>query len=94
MKKQAHIFYSGRVQGIGFRYTVQDLANQQKVSGWVKNLDDARVEVAAEAEENVLDRFLQQVNRHFASYIADAHIEWKPASGEFSDFKVIFQSGK
>ncbi|MDP3042752.1 MAG: acylphosphatase [Candidatus Omnitrophota bacterium] len=90
MKKQLRLFYSGRVQGVGFRYTVQDIANQRKVLGWVKNLDDARVEVVAEAEEDLLDSFLQQVNQSFSRYIADVHIEWKPASGQFRDFQIVF----
>lgn len=90
MKKQIRVFYSGRVQGVGFRYTVEDIANQQKVSGWVKNLDDARVEVVAEAEESILNDFLQQVNQHFSRYIEDVSTEWQPASGEFSGFKIVF----
>jgi len=90
MKKQAHIYYSGRVQGIGFRYTVADMASYRKVLGWVKNLDDARVEVVAEADEDTLNIFLQQVNQHFSRYIQNADIEWLPASGEFRDFSVKF----
>jgi acylphosphatase len=90
MKKRAHVFYSGRVQGIGFRYTVADIASYQKVLGWVRNLDDARVEVVAEADEDTLNIFLQQVNQHFSRYIKDAEIEWLPASGEFRDFSVKF----
>lgn len=90
MKKQLRLFYSGRVQGIGFRYTVQDIASQLKVNGWVKNLDDARVEVVAEAEEDLLNNFLQQVNQHFSRYISDVNIEWLPASGEFRDFQIAF----
>jgi acylphosphatase len=90
MKKQVHVYYSGRVQGIGFRYTLQDIANYQKVWGWVKNLDDARVEVMAEAEEDILNSFLQQVNQHFSQQIKDVNIEWLPAGGEFRDFKVVF----
>jgi acylphosphatase len=90
MKKKAHVYYSGRVQGIGLRYTLQDIANYQKVLGWVKNLDDARVEVVAEAEEDILNIFLQQVNQHFSQYIQDANIEWLPASGEFRDFSIKF----
>lgn len=88
MKKQAHVYYSGRVQGIGFRYTLQDMANCQKVWGWVKNLDDARVEVFAEAEEDTLNSFLQQVKQKFFQQIKDVNIEWLPASGEFRDFSV------
>jgi len=90
MKKQVHVYYSGRVQGIGFRYTLQDIANYQKVWGWVKNLEDSRVEVVAEAEEDVLNSFLQQVNQHFSQYIKDESIEWLPAAGEFRDFRVVF----
>ena len=90
MKKKAHVYYSGRVQGIGLRYTLQDIANYQKVLGWVKNLDDARVEVVAEAEEDILNSFLQQVNQHFSQYIKDVNIAWLPASGEFRDFSVKF----
>ncbi len=88
MKKQAHIYYSGRVQGIGFRYTIQDIAKFHQVLGWVKNLDDARVEVVAEATEDALNKFLQQVNQHFLQYIRDVSLEWLPASGEFRDFRI------
>lgn len=90
MKKQLHVFYSGRVQGIGFRYTVLDIACQQKVCGWVKNLDDARVEVLAQASEDVLKDFLQQINQHFSRYIQDVNIEWLASSGEFSGFQIKF----
>ncbi|MDD5108052.1 MAG: acylphosphatase [Candidatus Omnitrophica bacterium] len=90
MKKRLHLFYSGRVQGVGFRYTVQDIAEQQKVSGWVRNLDDSRVEVIVEAEEGVLNNFLQQISQHFSRYIQDVSMEWQPASGEFRDFKIVF----
>ena len=58
MKKQLHLYYSGRVQGIGFRYTVQDIAASLKICGWVKNLIDGRVEVLAQAEEDILGGFL------------------------------------
>ncbi len=88
MEKQAHIYYSGQVQGIGFRYTLADIANNQKVRGWVKNLNDTRVEVLIEAEEGILNSFLQQVNQHFSRYIQDVNIAWLPASGEFRDFRV------
>jgi len=97
MKKQLHLYYSGKVQGIGFRYTVAEIANQQKICGWVKNLDDSRVEVLAEAEEDTLNNFLNLVNQHFSRYINDVNVEWLPAclqagrqSGEFCDFQIKF----
>jgi len=90
MKKQLHLFYSGRVQGIGFRYTVREIADSFMVCGWVRNLSDGRVEVLAEAEENPLVSFLEQVNGHFSSYIKEVSKEWSPATGEFRDFQVVF----
>ncbi|MCX5668864.1 MAG: acylphosphatase [Candidatus Omnitrophica bacterium] len=90
MKKQLHLYYSGKVQGIGFRYTVLDIALGQNVCGWVKNLNDGRVEVLAEAQEDTLSVFLEQVNQHFSHYITDITVEWLPASGEFSDFGIKF----
>lgn len=90
MRKQLHLIYSGRVQGIGFRYTVLDIARQQKVCGWVKNLDDGRVEILAEAQEDALNVFLEQINQYFSRYISDTTVEWLPANGELSDFQIRF----
>ena len=90
MKKQLHLFYSGSVQGIGFRYTLRDIASGLKVCGWVKNLSDGRAEVLAEAEEDTLTDFLEQINQHFSRYIKDTALEWHPASGEFRDFQIAF----
>ena len=88
MIKQAHILYSGRVQGVGFRYTVRDLAEGLGITGWVRNLRDGKVEILAEFEENILNDFLEQVRGEFSAYIRDVQIDWKPATGEFSGFTI------
>jgi len=90
MKKQLHFYCSGNVQGIGFRYTVWDIAGAFKVCGWVKNLSDGRVEVLAEAEEDILGNFLKQVKAHFSRYINEITVEWLPARGDFRDFQIAF----
>jgi acylphosphatase len=90
MKKQVHVYYTGKVQGVGFRFTTQDLAKGLGVSGWVRNLGDGRVEVTAEAEEEVLTDFLARITQYFSCYIQDADIRWQPASGEFKDFGIAF----
>ena len=56
--KRAHAYYSGNVQGVGFRFTAIDLARKYAVKGWVKNVYDGGVEVVAEGEEAVLKEFL------------------------------------
>jgi acylphosphatase len=56
------VFYSGRVQGVGFRYTVKRIAGGFEVIGWVKNLPDGRVELQAMAEDSEeLTTFLQAI---------------------------------
>jgi acylphosphatase len=90
MKKQVRVYYSGRVQGVGFRFTAEDIARDLGVCGWAKNLRDGRVEVVAEAEEEVLKDFLARINQYFSRYIRDIETDWQPASGGFKDFGIEF----
>jgi len=90
MQACIHVFFSGRVQGVGFRFSTQDLANDLGVAGWVKNLDDGRVELFAEAEKSVLEDFLSRIKQHFRSYIQDVDIQYLEPTGEFRDFEIRF----
>ena len=90
MKKQIHVYYTGRVQGVGFRFTAQDLANEKGVFGWAKNLRDGRVEIRAEAEEKVLKDFLENIKQYFSQYIQDIEAEWVETTEEFDDFSIRF----
>lgn len=91
MLKQVHVYYTGRVQGVGFRFTTEDIAKGLGVTGWVKNLrDGSRVEVVAEAEEDILKDFLGQINKYFSRYISDIDIHWQEASGAFKGFEIGF----
>jgi acylphosphatase len=90
MNKRIHVFYSGRVQGVGFRFTVEDVALSLGLVGWVKNLRDGTVEVVAEAEETALKKFLEKIKEFFSSYIRDVEITWSEAEGEFNDFSISF----
>ncbi|MFA4983841.1 MAG: acylphosphatase [Candidatus Omnitrophota bacterium] len=90
MMKQAHVYYSGRVHGVGFRFTARNIAAELGVKGWVRNISGGRVEILAEAEERTLEEFLQRISREFSYYIQDSDIEWQPAGGNFKDFTVSF----
>jgi acylphosphatase len=90
MKKQIHVYYTGRVQGVGFRFTAQDLARDLGVCGWAKNLRNGQVEVVAEAEEEVLKDFLARVRQYFDRHIQNADVDWLPATGEFKEFGIEF----
>jgi acylphosphatase len=80
--------FDGRVQGVGFRYTAQNIALQYDVGGYVRNLPDGRVELVLEGEDDVMDQIVSNVSRRMNSYIRDIHSSTEPATGEFTDFDI------
>jgi len=59
--KTLRVHYEGRVQGVGFRYTVKNLAREFEVSGTVANLPDGRVELLASGDSDEVDAFLEAI---------------------------------
>lgn len=86
---QAHIFYSGTVQGIGFRYTTLQIAEGLKVSGWVRNLTDGRVEILAEAQEEIVKQFMSSVEARFEGYIKDKQVKFSSPTGKTKEFRIV-----
>ena len=87
--KQLHVFFAGRVQGVGFRATTEEIARRLKVNGWVRNRRDGRVEVVAAGEETQLQAFLYEVSGGvLASHIREREVEWGEAEEEYSGFRV------
>lgn len=57
------VFYSGHVQGVGFRYSVKQIARGFDVTGWVRNLPDGRVELQASGEPDEVTAFLEAIGK-------------------------------
>jgi acylphosphatase len=90
MQKRYHLFFSGSVQGVGFRYTARALANKHAVSGWVANLIDGRVELEIEGANSDIDIFLTDLNEEFKSYINGVEKEEvSPFNGD-TGFEIKF----
>lgn len=87
---RVHVYYSGMVHGVGFRFTAEREAAGLGLTGWVKNLADGRVEVIAEGDEAALNKFLEMVKKSMGRYINDIDIEWQEAAGKFSGFEIKF----
>jgi len=91
MKKRVHLWISGRVQGVFFRRTTQMVAKTLGVCGWVRNLDDGRVEVVAEGEEEKLKKLIEFCKRGPPLARVDGiDIEWGEYKGEFERFEVRY----
>lgn len=83
-------FYSGRVQGVGFRFTVKMLARGFEVTGTVRNLQDGRVELAAEGEKTELEDFRKAIqDSELGSLIRQEEASWADAKNEFRGFEII-----
>ncbi|HEX4119149.1 MAG TPA: acylphosphatase [Verrucomicrobiae bacterium] len=81
--------YSGRVQGVGFRYTVKTIVNGFEVTGIVRNLADGRVELIAEGAKEELDGFLQAVrDSEVGRFIEQEQACWEDAKNEFRGFTI------
>ena len=68
------VHYSGAVQGVGFRWTAVRVAGRFDVTGYVRNLDDGRVELVAEGEPAEIDAFLEAVAARMGEYISHSEI--------------------
>jgi acylphosphatase len=82
------VYFSGRVQGVGFRATAAALARDYPVTGWVKNLSDGRVQLLAEGPEEAVRAFLQDVRSRFTGYITEERVETRQPSGGHTHFRV------
>ena len=83
------VLYSGRVQGVGFRYTTRTVAAGFEVWGTVRNLPDGRVELIAEGERAELEAFREAIrDEGLAANIRDEAVTWSEAQGGFRGFEI------
>ena len=83
-----HLYYRGRVQGVGFRYTVKQLATGYEVTGWVRNLADGRVELLVRGEQAQVEEFLAAIaGSHLQMHIHEQQEgDLEAASGTMTGF--------
>ena len=81
-------YFTGRVQGVGFRYTVKNIALQYDVAGYVRNLPDGRVELVMEGPDSQMNRLLADVSERMRDYVRTVDRLIQPASNEFNHFSI------
>lgn len=91
MKTRIHAFISGLVQGIFFRSNTKTLAIQLNLTGWVRNLQDGRVEVVAEGEKENINKLIQFLKKGPpGARVENVEIKNEEYKDEFKNFKVVF----
>jgi acylphosphatase len=88
-RTRLHVLYSGRVQGVGFRYTAKTVATGFEVTGIVRNLPDGRVELVVEGLKDELEGFQQAIRESgLGGLIAREEVKWTEAKNEFRGFEI------
>jgi acylphosphatase len=89
-RQRMRVYYSGRVQGVGFRYHAKSVAAGFEITGAVRNLDDGSVELIAEGERNELDAFRMAIrDSGMAGLIRDENVTWSDAQNDLRGFEIV-----
>ena len=90
IRRCIHVFYSGTVQGVGFRYSVKSLSTGFEVTGVVGNLPDGRVELVAEGAKNELEAFTKAIREsELGHFIRKEDMRWDQPSNVFRGFEIV-----
>ena len=87
----AHVFITGRVQGVYFRYKTRDEAKKFDVKGWVRNLPDGRVEAVFNGNKENVEKLVDFAGKGpSGAKVLDVDVTWQDYSGEFEKFEVRY----
>jgi acylphosphatase len=88
---RARIWVSGLVQGVAYRAFTQRAASQHGLCGGVRNLDDGRVAVEVEGEQQAVESLIALLRSGPPmAQVQDVQVQWEPATGQYADFRVWY----
>jgi len=91
MRVKAHVYISGRVQGVFFRYETKRMALRRGVSGWVRNLPDGRVEAVFEGEKSDVEEMIRFCHRGPpGAIVRDVEVIWEQPTGDLKGFQIRY----
>lgn len=87
--KQVHVFISGSVQGVGYRFFVKSWARTLGVVGWVKNSTEGKVEAVFQGDEKSINDLIEKCRKGpFLAEVKDVVVSWEEGRDEIGDFQV------
>jgi acylphosphatase len=91
---RAHVHLTGRVQGVGFRYTTADEARLRRLTGWVRNLDSGGVEAVFEGPRASIEDMLRWCNAGPpGAYVRELRVAWDEPPEHFDTFEIRGTAG-
>lgn len=88
---RAHVFISGKVQGVFFRAYTRDKALELGLKGWVRNLRDGRVEAVFEGEKDRVEEMLRWCHKGSPyARVTNVEVHWKDPAGDLHSFEVRY----
>lgn len=84
------MFVSGIVQGVGYRWYVEDKAKERGLTGYVRNIRDGRVEIVTEGEKEKIESLVEALWKKGIGRVEDVQVNWNEYKGEFEDFEITF----
>jgi len=86
---RAHLWISGTVQGVGYRWSCQRAAKGIGVTGWVRNLSDGRVEAVAQGTKEQVEQLIRWCYRgQEEARVTDIAVAYEETAGDFQDFGI------
>ena len=85
-----HIVFSGRVQGVGFRFTALNVANRYHLTGYVRNTPKGAVEMLAQGPAEIIDSCVRDIQDSFTGYVRQIDVEVVALDPTLTDFKITF----
>jgi acylphosphatase len=87
---RARLIISGRVQGVYFRASAQDVARARRLAGWIRNRSDGAVEVVVEGEAEAVEGFIAWCHQGPpGAHVTTVQVTTGPYSGEFRGFRIV-----
>jgi len=85
-----NIIFTGRVQGVGFRFTAFHMANRYQLTGQIRNLNDGSVEMVVQGNSDDINDCIRDIEESFTGCISKTRIEEIPCDPRYKDFKITF----
>ena len=85
-----HVIFTGRVQGVGFRFTVLNVANRYRLTGWVRNTLDGSVEMIAQGRPDDISDCIRGIEETYGRGITETRTEEIESDTSYKDFKITF----